>query len=230
MPFAIERVVPWGRSLAEYRAMFSLEESDLRRRIVGCGDGPASFNTEMSALGHAVVSVDPLFGLSAVAIKQRLQDTFPQVMAEMRLHARDFVWEHIESIPELGRIRMNAMRQFLSDYPRGKVQGRYVEGSLPDLPFADNSFGLALSSHFLFLYSQQLDLSFHIRALEDMLRVAQEVRVFPLLQNGGAPSPHCHGVIETFASQGVEVNVERVAYEFQRGGNQMLRLRRRPGV
>ena len=196
VPFAIERVVPWGRSFAEYRAMFSLEGSDLRRRIIGCGDGPASFNAEMSAHGHAVVSVDPLYGLSAVAIEQRLQDTFPQVMAEMRLHAHDFVWEHIESIPELGRIRMNAMRQFLSDYPRGKVQGRYVEGALPDLPFRGQHVWFKLcrpiSSSCTASSSTCRSTSGHWKKC---FVFAQEVRVFPLLQNGGAPSPHCHGVI-----------------------------------
>ena len=32
MPFSIDRVVPWGRSLDEYRAMFALSEGDLTRR------------------------------------------------------------------------------------------------------------------------------------------------------------------------------------------------------
>lgn len=49
MPFSIDRVIPWGRTLAEYRAMFDLSESDLCGRILGCGDGPASFNAEMTA-------------------------------------------------------------------------------------------------------------------------------------------------------------------------------------
>ena len=62
-----------------------------------------------------------------------------------------------------------------------------MEGALPDLPFDDGAFDLALSSHLLFLYSEQFDLGFHVRALEEMLRVAAEVRVFPLLQGGRLP-------------------------------------------
>ena len=65
MPFSIDRVVPWGRSAPEYQAMFALDEADLGGRILGCGDGPASFNAEMSAQGRAVVSVDPLYAVSA---------------------------------------------------------------------------------------------------------------------------------------------------------------------
>ena len=102
-----------------------------------------------------------------------------------------------------------------------------MEASLPDLPFDDGAFDLALPSHLLFLYSEQFDLAFHIRALEEMLRVAAEVRVFPLLQIGGTPSPHVEGVIDAFGSRSADATVEPVAYEFQRGGNRMLRLRRR---
>ena len=227
MPFSIDRVVPWGRSAAEYRAMFGMVESDLDGRILGCGDGPASFNAEESAQGHAVVSVDPLYAASRTAIERRVEATFDEVMDQMRQNAGEFVWTHVPSVEELGRRRMAAMRRFLADYPHGKTEGRYVEASLPELPFADGAFDLALSSHLLFLYSVQFDLAFHIRALEQMLRVAAEVRVFPLLQIGGTPSPHVEGVVDAFGSQGADVTVEPVAYEFQRGGNRMLRLRRK---
>ena len=38
-------------SFDEYRRMFSMTEADLGRRIVGCGDEPASFNAEASRRG-----------------------------------------------------------------------------------------------------------------------------------------------------------------------------------
>ena len=227
MPFSIDRVVPWGRSAAEYRAMFALDAADFGGRILGCGDGPASFNAEVSAQGHIVVSVDPLYGVSAAAIERRVEETFDEVMDQMRQNAGEFVWTHVPSVDELGRRRTAAMRRFLADYPRGKAEARYVEGALPELPFDDNAFDLALSSHLLFLYSEQFDLAFHILALEEMLRVAAEVRVFPLLQIGGTPSPHVEGVVDAFGSRGADATVEPVAYEFQRGGNRMLRLRRK---
>ena len=226
MPFSIDRVVPWGRSLEEYRAMFSLSEDDLGRRILGCGDGPASFNAELTARGGSVVSVDPLYRFSGAAIERRVQETFPTVMAQTRANRDDFVWTHVRSLEDLGRRRMQALHGFLADYEDGRRSGRYVDAALPALPFADAAFELALSSHFLFLYSAQFDLDFHRAALREMLRVAAEVRVFPLLQLGGAPSPHVAGVREALTAAGVGVTVEPVPYEFQRGGNRMLRLRR----
>ena len=52
--FTLEKVVPWGRSFDEYRRMFALTESDLRLKIVGCGDGPADFNAEATRRGSTV--------------------------------------------------------------------------------------------------------------------------------------------------------------------------------
>ncbi len=210
--------------------MFNLVESDLRGRILGCGEGPASFNAEMSAQGRAVVSVDPLYALPAAAIERRVEETYDIIIEQVTRNRDDFVWTHVPSIPALGRRRMGAMRRFLADFPQGKCEGRYVDASLPDLPFDDTAFDLALSSHFLFLYSVQFDLAFHLRALQEMLRVAGEVRVFPLLQIGGTPSPHVQAVLDTFTALGIRATIESVRYEFQRGGSRMLRLRKPCGT
>ena len=226
MPFTIDSVVPWGRTMAEYCGMFDLGERDLRKRILGCGDGPASFNAEMSTQGYTVVSVDPLYAFPAEAIEKRVEETYDIIIEQLARNRDDFVWTYVPSLPALGQRRMWAMRKFLADFARGLSEGRYLDASLPDLPFDDNSFDLALSSHFLFLYSKQFDLDFHVRALEEMLRVAPEARAFPLLQVGGAPSPHVQGIIDAFAAQDIQARIDEVPYEFQRGGSRMLRLRR----
>ena len=44
MSFSLKQIVPWGRSFAEYVAMFALSGDDLGKRILGCGDGPAAFD------------------------------------------------------------------------------------------------------------------------------------------------------------------------------------------
>ena len=207
--------------------MFSLVEADLGGRILGCGDGPASFNAELTAQGRDVNSVDPLYAFSPAAIERQFERAFVEVMDQMHRNRDGFVWTHVPSIEELGRRRANAMHRFVADYPQGKIENRYVEASLPDLPFDNGSFDLVLSSHFLFLYSEQFDLDFHLKALEEMLRVAKEVRVFPMLQLGGKASPHVAAIIDTIGSNSAVATVEKVAYEVQKGGNRMLRLRRK---
>jgi hypothetical protein len=49
--FSYDELKPRGRNFDEYRRMFSLGDDDLSRRILGCGDGPASFNQELTARG-----------------------------------------------------------------------------------------------------------------------------------------------------------------------------------
>jgi ubiquinone/menaquinone biosynthesis C-methylase UbiE len=98
-----------------------------------------------------------------------------------------------------------------------------VPASLPRLPFPSGRFDLVLSSHFLFTYADRLDLEFHRAALRELHRVARrEVRVFPLLEQGGRPVPALLSGL--LATPGIPHRIQRVGYEFQRGGNEMLVL------
>ena len=217
--------MPWGRSFDEYRRMFGLSDDDLGLRIIGCGDGPASFNAEATRRGARVVSCDPIYRLETAQIRDRIGATCDQILDQTRQNADEFVWDAIQSVEHLGRLRMAAMDDFLDDFGPGKAQGRYVDAELPALPFADKAFDLALCSHLLFLYSDQLGESFHRSAIREMSRVAVEVRIFPLLALGGRQSPYVAGTVAELRDSGFDVSVEQVPYEFQRGGNQMMRLR-----
>lgn len=226
MAFKLKQIVPWGRSFQEYVDMFALSQDDLTRPILGCGDGPAGFNAELTKRGGTVVSVDPIYAFSVEEISQRIDETFDEVMQQTRKNEHEFVWDHIRSVDELGKVRMAVMRDFLEDFPQGRSDGRYLSRSAPTLDFPDDSFSLALSSHLLFLYSDHLDLKFHIEAIAELCRVCEEVRIFPLLQLGATPSPHVELVIEYFRTASYEVTRVHVPYEFQRGGNQMLKIRK----
>jgi SAM-dependent methyltransferase len=207
--------------------MFGLEEEALGLRILGCGDGPASFNAEWTEAGGRVISVDPLYAFSTEQIRARIAATYAQVMGGMERSRDLYVWREIASLEELGRRRMAAMDRFLADYDAGRRDGRYVTASLPTLPFADDSFDLALVSHLLFMYSDHLDEGAHLTGLRELLRVAREVRVFPLLRLDGGPSAHVEPVEAALRNEGYVVERRKVPYEFQRGGHTMLRLRRK---
>lgn len=222
MGFTLETVVPWGRSYDEYLAMFSLTESDLQKRLLGCEDGPASFNAELTKRGGRIVSVDPVYQFSAKEIRSRIDAGYEEVMKQTARNCDEFVWRHVKTVAELGRIRLEAMEIFLMDYPHGC--GRYVSGELPHLPFADKEFDLALCSHFLFLYSEQLSFEFHAQSIKELLRVASEVRIFPLLELGSTKSRHLDKVTSGLAEEQLAWSIEEVQYEFQKGGNKMLQI------
>ena len=224
MPVEYKNIVPWGRSFREYVDMFRLGDEDLKKSILGCGDGPASFNYEMTRQGRSVVSVDPIYNFDRELIEKRIDETYVEVLEQTRENQDKFVWDNIPSVEELGKIRMSSMRLFLDDFEAGKQQGRYVAGELPELPFKNDSFDLALVSHLLFLYSEQLSLDFHLKAVDELLRVAGEVRIFPLLDLNSRRSLHVDEVIDHVAEKGIFVREEKVKYEFQKGGNRMLRI------
>jgi hypothetical protein len=222
--FTLNQVVPWGRSFEEYRRMFALSDADLQLRILGCADGPASFNADATRRGFGVISVDPLYRLDTATIRDQIAATFPKMLEEARSNSHQFVWETLHSVEELGRIRMQAMQVFLDDYDLGKRQGRYVDAELPSIAFPDKSFDLAVCSHFLFLYTEQLPEAFHQSAIRELCRVAREVRIFPLLAMDGNSSPHVARIVDDLDGS-CEVSLETVPYEFQRGGDQMMRVR-----
>ncbi len=224
----LENIIPWGRSMKEYIGMFNLSKEEIKfQKILGCGDGPSSFNTEVDMEGGSVVSVDPLYAYSKQQIMQRIDDVVDEVMAEVKANMEKFVWKNIPDPESLLDLRIEAMMEFLMDYEEGKEEGRYIDASLPDLPFEDDRFDLALSSHLLFLYSDHLDERFHIEAVEEMLRVAAEVRIFPLLTLQNIRSPHLDPTMAYLREKGYDVTIEKCAYVFQKGGDEMLRIIKR---
>lgn len=215
-----KEVVPWGRNYDEYVRMFDLKQTELKSKILGCGDGPASFNGYCNASGGDVVSIDPIYAMTREEIEQRIKETYEIVLSQTRENRELFVWNDIKSIEQLGDMRMAAMNDFLAAFEGGLNSGRYIAGSLPDLPFGDNQFDICLSSHFLLLYSINLSLPFHLESIREMLRVASEVRIFPLLSTDGNISAYLAEILNEFNN--FKCEIRRVDYEFQKGANEML--------
>lgn len=224
MGFKLESIIPWGRSLTEYVGMFNLKPDEFRLNILDCAGGPASFNAEMNCQGYNVFSGDPIYQFSAAEIAQRIQETYQTVIAGVKVNRENYIWQNIPSPEELGQVRMTAMQQFLEDLPQGLQAGRYINCELPVLPFNSSQFDLALCSHLLFTYSDLLSPEFHLSSIVELCRVAQEVRIFPLLNISGEVSSILPFVREDLTRKGYKFEIQQVAYEFQKGGNQMLRV------
>jgi len=226
MAFELKNTVPWGRNLEEYSKIFDLIDEDFSCRIISFGDGPASFNSEMTKLNRSVVSIDPIYQFSKDELKQRIAETKETVIEQTKSNVANFVWKNIRDVDHLERIRMDAMTQFLDDFEVGKEQGRYQYHELPNrTEFTDLQFDLGLSSHFLILYSQ-LGVDFHIQSITEMLRICKEIRIFPLLNLDAKKSDVLESILDYFKSD-FEVEIKAVDYEFQKGGNEMLVIKKR---
>jgi SAM-dependent methyltransferase len=176
-----------------------------------------------SRAGIEAVAVDPAYELPG----DRLADTARQGTRDGNAVFANFpdrfTWKWYGSVEAREQMRARALAEFLLDITSHR--DRYVTGSLPTLPFEDAAFDLALCSHLLFTWADQLGHEWHAASLRELLRVAGEVRVFPtVMQGAGEPVPFLDELLEELRADGVRAELRQVDYEFQVGASTMLVL------
>jgi Methyltransferase domain len=210
-----------ARSFDEYRAMFALDGSDLAGSVLDCPGGASSFTAYANQAGASAIAADPVYARPRHSLATLVMAEVGRGSAHTAAGADRYVWDFYGDPGGHERVRRASAEAFARDLIAHPA--RYVPASLPRLPFGCGRFDLVLSSHLLFTYADRLDLEFHRAALLELHRVARrEVRVFPLLEQGGRPVPALlSGLLATL---GIPHRVQRVGYEFQRGGHDMLVL------
>ncbi len=221
----LDKIVPWGRNLSEYKNMFLLNEKEIiNYKILDVAGGPSSFNCEVNEKGGNVVSYDPLYMYSSQIIKPKINETAEIVLKEIEKNREKYNWINIKNPNELLRIRLEAMKKFLKHYEINP--NRYIYGELPIISFNNNSFDLVLCSHFLFLYSNILYLNFHIESINEMLRVGKEVRIFPIVDLNNKKYKYLEKIIEIFEKD-YFIELKESNYNFQKNAKEMLIIKRK---
>lgn len=216
-----------GRTYEEYRAMFDLgghTGSALAGRVLDCPAGVGSFVAGARERGRDAVGVDLLYDRPRAEIERLAREDCRANVEQLRTKRELFEWSYYGDIATRAAHLRRAFRTFLADYPAGP----YVAGALPDLPFADGAFDLALSANLLFLYDDRLDYAFHRAALVELARVADEVRLFPLASLDTDRSVFVSRALADLRAMGLVVETRAVPYEFQPGATEMLVLRGDP--
>lgn len=213
-----------SRSLAEYRAMFALTDDHLTGRLLDCPGGAASFAAEVDTAGGHVLACDPLYELPNAKIRDIATGDLRRAHRYTSDHPAEYVWTFFADADHYLDSRARSIELFAAHH--AETPDRYVPAGLPALPFEDGAFDLALCSHLLFSYADRLDREFHVAGILELARVAAEVRVFPLVPMGMTVNPDLGAVRAELAAAGLDTTVTRVDYEFQRGGNEMMRILR----
>lgn len=217
-----------SRSFEEYEAFFDLTPADLDHRILDCGSGASGFAAEAKRRGARVTAVDPAYGWPPEALVSEAHDAVAQGDAVVAAHAERFTWTWYGSPERRAALRRDALAVFAADLQASPAT--YVAGALPELPFPDDAFDLALCSHLLFTWSDELDEEWHGRAFAELLRVARQVRVFPLVNQGtGRPVTFLPHLLGGLGHMGHAVEIVSVPYAFQVDAGEMLTITRRPG-
>ena len=214
-----------SRAYDEYVAFFALEPEQLvGRRVLDCSAGAASFVARANRMGIEAVAADPAYQLAGDKLAEVAAAGLRDGNAIAARHPGRFTWEWYGSVQARERMRARALAEFVLDF--NEHRDRYVTASLPTLPFPDGDFDVALCSHLLFTWADQLGLEWHLAALRELARVAREVRVFPtVMQGAGHEVPFWDELTTTLAAAGAHVHRQRVDYQFQAGADTMLVLR-----
>ena len=203
--------------------MFDIDVDQLRgRRVLDCSAGAASFVAEAASThGAHAVAVDPAYALDRDQLTETARQTVETGAAIADRHADRFVWDWYGSREARQTMRKAALSRFVIDYV--SCPQRYRPGSLPSLPCADDEFELALCSHLLFTWADELGCDWHFAAISELARVAGETRIFPtLVQGAGEQVPFWDELMSRLDDAGLAAEKRRVDYEFQVGGNEML--------
>lgn len=224
-PRGIGDIIVSSRPYDEYLAMFGLAEREvLAGPVLDCPGGSGSFAATVRARGGEAVSADPAYALPPDEIVERTRAGLEHGIRYLERNRDSYVWTFFASLDDLRRRRAAALEEFAQDF--GGPDDRYAVAALPRLPFADGAFRLVLSAYLLFAYPDHLDEAGHEAGLRELARVArEEVRVFPLIDTAYVRYPTLDELRRRLAADGLESEVRRVDYEFQRGGNEVLILR-----
>jgi len=213
-----------GHSMGDYAQMFGLTKDDEGKGILDYAAGPSSFNLEMTSLSHKVVSCDEMYDQPLDAIKQQTELDIRTMLDGVHQYKDKFKWDNIFSIDELAEIRRTTTNRFFEDFEKGVSEGRYVSQDLDKLSFTDKQFDLVLCSHFLFTDCEDQTVEYHVAHIKELCRVAIETRIFPLLDRMGEVSPLVGPVMLELQNQNYSVEIKEVPFEFQKGGNAMMRV------
>ncbi|MBP3965132.1 methyltransferase domain-containing protein [Paenibacillus lignilyticus] len=218
----LERIIFIGRTFEEYRDIFNVSKEDLfDNKILDCPSGACSFTAIANQLGGDVTAADIAYYHPVESLREKGLQDLEHGIANIEKVKQNYKWDYFETADELHATRSKALLDCTNDMIANPH--RYVAATLPQLPFADQQFDLTLSAHFLFMYADRLDLSFHKATLAELMRVTRrEIRLFPLVDQTSERSAFVDEMLSFIREMGWSYEIQDTSYEFQRNANQML--------
>ncbi|PJD92730.1 MAG: hypothetical protein CK424_03885 [Legionella sp.] len=220
----MERAVLWGHHLDEYRDMFDLSHTSFTMRFLEFQSGASAFQAELRQKAAHLVSYDTWFELDKLALQQTIERSFTTRLAQIKTRQNAFDFQRYGSLDKLVAYRRQGLAKFLHDYDLGHAEGRYVGTQQAALPFSDFFFDYALSSHHFFSAVAPQTVAYHVDKIQELARVAKDVRIFPLVDADGVPSSLLGPVILALQQKNYGIEVRDVLYHLQPKGNAMLRI------
>lgn len=227
MSLELYNILITGRLYEEYIAFFDLNIKELKdKKVLDCPSGASSFVSSASAKGIEAVGTDILYQFDVDAIKKQGEVSIEKIYEDISW-MDGFNFDFYKSIESHKKFRLKALKEFSKDYN----DKNYFYNKMPKLNFEDNSFDIVLSSHLLFVYDDRFDYEFHRDSILEMLRVSNEVRIFPLVDFKNSHihdeknfSPYVYKIVDELKEFTCEI--KKVDFEFQPKANYMMVIKK----
>lgn len=222
MEIATLSAVNWIYDFSDYQQMYDLTERDCTKSIFDFSSGLASFNAEATQRGMSVVSMDALYALSDDAIRTRAQQFLQEMVVQLQVMPDYLQNSSREAIDRVIQLWQKTEELFLADYVIGKSQCRYQPMQQLPLSYETHQFELAFCTDFIFHHALSRE---NINAvLMELCRVAEEVRLYPLLDHDRKMPKELGPLMLALQQKNFGVEVREVSYRTLKGGNAMLRI------
>ena len=221
---SLDRIIFIGRTFDEYMKMFNLNASELKgKNILDCPAGACAFGSQMKSSSINIKSCDIAYYFDKQSLYKKGQQDIEHAIENIEKAKHLYNWTYFKNTQELKNSRIQALENCYSDMVINKED--YIAAKLPVLPFADHSFDILLSAHFLFMYADQLDYEFHRACINEMLRVSKnEIRIFPIVDLKGEQYQYLSEILSYISDLGHETELIKVDYEFQKNAHTMMKI------
>jgi hypothetical protein len=250
LPIVIPEPAFYGRHGLMLSEMFGTTlDQFIGLKILDIPGGPSTLNQMITKLASRVgcfktqvISCDPVYELPEAEIWKKAVDDINRITDLYFQHPQSLNPSYFDARTQLS-MRLAAVMdkerhygflcEFMDDFISDKrlASSRYQNCKLPYLQdFTTSSFDLALVGHLLFTYANEttFNLDFHVESLEELTRVAKEVRVFPVGGLNGEISPILKVLRVQLQTKGIFSEVVASPNDMVKGEgwNQMLVLSR----
>jgi len=228
--YAQQGVAMTCRSFEEYQSMFMLDETMLAKgKILDIAAGGSSFTAECIFREYDATACDPLYTLSCEQMYEYGKQQHHIASEKLSSKKDAFVWNYYKDLQEHDNIREHSLEKFYESYKNDVAKKTYVHAMLPSLPFQDDFFSYVLCNHFLFLYQEQFDYSFHLAAIKEMIRVTKKggiILLYPLVGFKDELYPHLDQLQQELSHMSVDVSIRSTQFRFLPSADSMLVIRK----
>ncbi len=219
----VEVIPGWVHGLDEYEQMFDLKPIDYEKTILDFPGSISSFNAEAYEKGSRIISGDAIYRLDIEDMRAYANNLFDMNAAYLKKHANKILKEGTQALDRIFAMWERNKLHFLQDYATGKRQERYESVLMPELPYANHQFQLALCSDYVFCRHAQNDCR-PDQVIFELCRVSEELRIFPLLTEKGTISEWLGPVMLKLQKNNYGIEIREVSFKNLIGANAMLRV------